>query len=577
PRISFRGLRPGTRVKMRYAEMVYPDLPEYKGQAGMVMMENQRSAMEQDEYVAKGGDEVFAPRGTYHGYRYVEITGVDSPVAVDQVQGVVLTSATPFATKYECSSEPVNQLFHNTCWSTLANVFSVPTDCPQRNERMGWSGDLSVFSPTMSYLIQGAPFFRKHLRALRDTQLPDGAFTSIAPIGGGFGGPLWSSVGIVLPWQSWIQYGDKRALGEHYPAMKRYADCMLNNYIDKSEGYFKGTDSWGDLGDWLGFEVNKNDNTLLFDAYCVYQLQIMEKVAKILGKTNESLQWADLWRQRAQFIVSHYIDGRTGKTVGPGLGQQSKSRTKASGESIDTETSYALLLTFGILPDSLRDKVAGNLSDCVMNSRQGDNGHVYPPYSLMTGFIGTAWIADALSMAGRSDLAYKMLLNENFPSWLYPVKQGATTVWERLNSYTLQDGFGGNNSMNSFNHYAFGSVTSWLIQHSAGICRDDSVEAFRRFIVSPEPDMTGGISWARAEYDSQQGKIVSGWKREGSKVTYHVVIPANATAILRLHGNNLRRVVCNGRKLKMEKWRDGVYQKELGSGQYTIVAEMPEP
>ncbi|MGI6233575.1 MAG: alpha-L-rhamnosidase C-terminal domain-containing protein, partial [Prevotella sp.] len=325
-----------------------------------------------------------------------------------------------------------------------------------------------------------------------------------------------------------------------------------------------------------------NDNTLLFDAYCVYQLQIMEKVAKILGKTNESLQWADLWRQRARFIVSHYVDGRTGKTVGPGLGRQKKSPfgfmigPKCSGESIDTETSYVLLLAFGILPDSLRDKVAHNLFNCVMNSRQGDNGHVYPPYSLMTGFIGTAWIADALSMVGRSDLAYKMLLNEDFPSWLYPVSQGATTVWERLNSYTKQDGFGGNNSMNSFNHYAFGSVTSWLIQHSAGICRDDSVEAFRRFIVSPEPDMTGGIFWARAEYDSQQGKIVSAWKREGNKVTYHVVIPANATAILRLQGNNSHRFVCNGRKLKMEKWRDGVYQKELGSGQYTIVAELPD-
>ncbi len=580
PRITFRGLKSGTKVKMRFAEVLYPDLPEYSDNVGMVMMENQRAAMEQDEYIARGAAaETFAPRGTYHGFRYIEITGVPSELALSDVQATVLTSATPIATQLETSSNDVNQLFHNTVWSTKANVFSIPTDCPQRNERMGWSGDLSVFSPTMSYLIQGAPFLRKHLRALRDTQLDDGAFASIAPIGGGFGGPLWSSVGIAMPWQSWIQYGDRRALEEHYPAMKRYIECSLNNYIDKKQGFYAGTGGWGDLGDWLGFEVGKNDNSLLFDSYLVYELAIMEKAATALGKTDEAARWKQAREQRAQFIMAHYVDPATGKTVGSGLGEIKMTPfgpngPKRSGVDIDTQTSYTLLLSFGIAGDDMKPKIASQLVNTVTRRSLGDDGKTYPAYSLMTGFIGTAWIADALTKVGRTDLAYRMLLNKQFPSWLYPVEQGATTIWERLNSYTKTAGFGGNNSMNSFNHYAFGSVTNWVIQHAAGICRDDVTPAFEHFIIAPSPDDNGGLTHARATYQSMQGTIVSGWERHGDGATiYTVAIPANATATLRIPVSKGQKVTCNGKKLKLGKQETSGLNREIGSGNYTIIVK----
>lgn len=583
PDITFSGLQPGTKVYMRYAEVTYPDLPEYKNNVGMVMMENQRAAMEQDIYVAKGGTETFHPRYTYHGYRYVEITGIPAALPASAVKGVVLSSVDSLTAGYETNNKDVNRFFKNVQWSTLANVFSVPTDCPQRNERMGWSGDLSVFSPTMSYMFQGAEFLNRHLLALRDVQLADGNYTAIAPIGGGFGGPLWASVGITMPWQSYQQYGDVDALAAHYPSMKRFIQLHTTKYIDKAQGFFNFTDGIG-LGDWLGFEVNKNDNSLLFDCYLVHELDIMIKAARALGKIDDVAAYTALRKQRADFINAHYIDTATGLTTGSGLGKEVKNPfggvdgPKRKGVLIDTQTSYALPIAFNIIDPAVKDKFVSRFVNSVERQSTGDDGKTYPAYSLMTGFIGTAWISQALSEAGHSDVAYRMLLNTNFPSWLYPVEQGATTIWERLNSYTKKDGFGGNNSMNSFNHYAFGSVTNWLMQHSLGIARDEAAPAFKHFFLQPEPDVTGGLTEARGHYDSMYGRIESCWHNTPQGLVYRCTVPANTSATLLLpvttdaKGRVVEKVLLDGKPLAKSKKTvvNGKLSIELPAGEYEV-------
>ena len=557
PSIRFSGLSHGQQVTLRYAEMCYPDLPEHQGQVGMVMMENQRSALEQDVYIARGGEETFHPRATYHGYRYVEITGINRPLPLEDVKGVVLSSVDSLTAAYETNDARLNRFFCNVEWSTLANIMSVPTDCPQRNERMGWSGDLSVFAPALSYLFNAAPFLRQHLQALRDTQFGDGTFAYIAPIGGGFGGPLWSSVGIVLPWQTYQQYGDREALSEHYAAMKRYMELQLQHFIDSTQQYYKGSGAAiPDLGDWLGMEVQKNDNSLLLDCYLCYELQIMDEVARLLGYADDAERYNKELNKRKAFINDHYFDPLTGKTTGTGFGSQRPTifgldGPKPKGQLIDTQTSYALPIAFGIISESLKAKAEANLANSVCRQSQSDKGETYPPYSLMTGFIGTAWIAPALTQAGRSDLAYRMLLNDRFPSWLYPVEQGATTIWERLNSYTRDKGFGGNNGMNSFNHYAFGSVAAWLMQSSLGIQSDPEHPGFSHFILRPQPDTTGKLTFARGHYDSMYGRIESSWERRDGKVVYRFTLPANTTATLYLPGQQPKEITSGTHQFEM--------------------------
>lgn len=267
PEITLHGMEAGREINLRYAEVKYPDLPRYAGNEGMIMLENIRAAMTQDKYITKGGEETIAPRFTYHGYRYVEITGIDKALPLESVKGTVLSSIDRLASQYETSNEKVNQLWHNIVWSTYANFFSIPTDCPQRNERLGWAGDISVFSRTATYLADVPQFLRRYLQAMRDVQREDGRFPDVAPLGVGFGGLLWGSAGITVPWEVYQQYGDKSLLAEHYAAMGRYIDYILAKTINPETGILEQEKVWGNLGDWLGPEDNKNDKTLMWEAY----------------------------------------------------------------------------------------------------------------------------------------------------------------------------------------------------------------------------------------------------------------------------------------------------------------------
>lgn len=572
PEIDFNGLQPGQHVTMRYAEVTYPDLPEYKKLKGMLMLENIRTAMATDVYTAKGGKERFSPRFTYHGYRYIEITGLTSALPVESVRGVVLSSIHDMTAAYSTSDSLVNRLWQNIGWSAMANFFSVPTDCPQRNERLGWAGDISVFSRTATYLSNSAQFLRSYLRSMRDVQGTDGRLPDIAPLGGGFGGFLWGSAGITVPWECFMQYADTTMLREHYGAMKRYMDYVATKYIDPESRLIVQERQWGDLGDWLGLEDSKNDKSLLWECYYIYDLGLMAKIAEVLGQRDDAQHYSQLRDERKRFFQTTYLDADGGTIASAFLGDR-------KGQPIDTQTSYVLALASGAVEGDMQARVAKKLANTIERENLMDNGQTAPRHSLMTGFIGTAWISKALSDNGYTDLAYLLLQNTDYPSWLYPVTQGATTIWERLNSYTLKDGFGGNNRMNSFNHYSFGAVGSWMLNYSLGITRSDECPGFQRFILQPQPDPTGTMTSARGHYDSMYGRIESSWLKTETGVEYCFTVPANTQASVVLPASSLKQVSEGGRRLKKgtysatENKSQGTVNMTLESGSYHFVVK----
>ena len=400
-----------------------------------------------------------------------------------------------------------------------SDFFSIPTDCPQRNERMGWSGDLSMFARTAGYLGSTDRFLARHLQAMRDLQDPDGRFGDIAPIGNGFGGILWGSAGMAVPWELYEQYGDVSVLKEHIGAMERYAD-HLEACVDDDGNISEHT--MLELGDWLGPENSRNDVGYLLTAYELYDLDILARAEAVLGRTEASQHYRSIFQQRQAWYLRHFFDPATHRSL------------KKDGSLMDTQTSYAVPLALGILDDTEKSFAAQYLAEACTRSSIDDDKVERPPYSLMTGFIGTSCISKALSDSGHSDIAYKMLLNRQYPSWLYPVEQGATTIWERLNSYTKENGFGGNNSMNSFNPYSFGSVGAWLYNYVLGIQRDEAAPGWQHFYLQPQLETTGALTWARGHYDSPYGRIESGWRRTEDGWSYQAVVPANTTATLRL-------------------------------------------
>ncbi|MCK9208368.1 MAG: glycoside hydrolase family 78 protein [Salinivirgaceae bacterium] len=530
PKISLKDLIPGKRIILRFAEVKYPDLPAYKENVGMIMLENIRAAMAQEIYIAKGGEETINPRFTYHGYRYVEITGLEKPLPTDAVKGEVLSSVHQLASKYETSNPKVNKLWKNITWSTYANFMSIPTDCPQRNERLGWGGDISVFSRTATYLASVPQFLRRHILAMRDVQREDGRFPDVAPLGIGFGETMWGSAGITVAWESYQQYGDKDMLAEHYDAMKKYIEYLIRD-ISPETGVFKENErnQWSSLGDWLSLEDSKNEKALFWEAYFIYDLKIVGKVASVLNNKEDAERYSKLCAERKEFFNKTYIDSITGKT-------------SFRGKIIDTQTSYVLPFAFNIFNEKNVKAAMGNFVNTITRINRTDQNVECPSYSLMTGFIGTAWVSKALSDNGYSDLAYRLLQQTTYPSWLYPIEQGATTIWERLNSYTHTDGFGGNNGMNSFNHYSFGAVGAWMYNYSLGITRDESTPGFKHFILQPEPDTTGKMTYAKGFYDSMYGRIESSWERKDSTCNYRFVVPANTTATVYLNASNANDV-----------------------------------
>ncbi len=482
----------GTEAVIRYGEVLYPPLAEYGDLAGMILTENDRDALSIDRYVfASNEPEVFTPRFTFHGYRYVEITGVTVPPQPSDVKGLVLSSIERQTGKFACANPLVNRLYANILWSQRANFLSIPTDCPQRNERMGWSGDAQVFSRTAVYNADVYGFLRRYLECTRDCQLPDGRFADIAPVGGGFGGIEWGSAGIIVTYELYRQYGDPRVIEENFDAMARYIAFLQG----------KGTpgllDNVGPLGDWLATDMS-TDNPLLWNAIYFFDATILAEMARVIGK--KSAPYEALAAEIRENWNRAFVDPATKKT------------RKLTGEINDTQASYAVPLAFHLFHDekSAADRLAEKSKEL--------------GYAVTTGFVSTGTLLPALTDGGHADTAYRILQNEHYPSWLYSITEGATTIWERWNSVTRENGFGGNNRMNSFNHYSLGAVGAWMYTDALGIRRGENWRMFRL-----EPHV-GDMSFAKGSFESIYGTIEAGWVRAGDTLTYKVVVPANTRA-----------------------------------------------
>lgn len=502
PEITFRG-GTGKEAVIRYGEALYPDLPEYAGNVGMILTENYRDALSIDRYIFKNGEKVtWSPRNTFHGYRYIEISGVSEAPAIEDVKGIVLSSITHLTGSFETSDALVNRLYQNIRWSQYANFISIPTDCPQRNERMGWAGDAQVFSRTAVYNADVYGFLRRYLECVRDCQLPDGRYADIAPVGGGFGGIEWGSAGIIVTYELFRQYGDRRVIEENYAAMAHYIEFL------KAKGVPGLLDNVGPLGDWLATDMS-TDNPLLWNAIYYFDACIMAEMAAATGKTDDAAAYAALAEEIRKNWNEAYVDPETGMT-----------RT-LKGEINDTQASYAVPLHFGLIND--RERAGRRLAE---KSAELD-------YAVTTGFVGTGPLCPALSDAGYSDVAYKILTNTKYPSWLYSVTEGATTIWERWNSVTKENGFGGNNSMNSFNHYSLGAVGAWMYAYVLGVRR--GAGSWQKFVLQP---CCEGLASAEGSYESIYGEIKAAWRIENGKTFYKVSVPANTEAEIILPGRH---------------------------------------
>lgn len=517
PRIRFFGSA-GETATVRYGEMLYPELAEYGSLHGLLLTDNYRDAESIDKYILRGDaeGEVFCPRFTFHGFRYIEISGVENAPGLADVQGIQLSSVPEITGKIETSDKLLNRFIENVRWSMLCNFISIPTDCPQRNERMGWAGDTHVFCRTATYEADTRLFYLRYLDDFRDLQEEDGRLPNIAPIGGGFGGITYESAMIIMVWELYQQYGDIGIVREYYDSMKKWM------------AYIRGCKMPGDsfvgpLGDWLATE--ETDNHLIWNAFYGYDCRLMRIFSSLLGKDEDARCFKALEDEAKAYWNENFVDSATGKTK------------NLKGQIVDTQCSYALPLVYGMFNDENKDKAFENLA-----RKTQELG-----CTIGTGFFGTGVLNRALTDAGRIDLAYRLLLQTDFPSWLYPVTQGATTIWERWDSYTVEKGFGGNNSMNSFNHYSLGSVLAWVYETVLGIMRDEDAPGYKHFTLRPAVFGDSGLEYAGGGFETAYGRIESRWRLLNGTLEYSCSIPPNTSATLIL---------------------PGMSRLELGSGEY---------
>ena len=494
-RLEVEGER-GTTVRLRFAEMLEED--------GSLHLANLRAARPQETYVLRGGcREVFEPRFTFHGFRYVEVTGLDeAPTLV----GRVVHSDTPWTGSFECSSELVNQLWRNVTWGQRGNFLSVPTDCPQRDERLGWLADAQVFLPSAALNMDVAAFVTKWGDDILDAQSPEGAYPDVAPrlVFERDGAPAWADAGVIVPWTIYERYGDVQILERHWDAMERYVAYLVRNNPDLLWKRRRNND----YGDWLSVGA-ETPREVLATAYMAYDAQLMARIARVLGRLDRLEHYDALYRDVAAAFNRAYVDD------------------DAFIEG-DTQTVYLLALHMGLLPPELRARAAERL---VAGIEAND-------WHLATGFAGVALLCPVLTEHGYADVAHRLLLTETFPSWGYSIRHGATTIWERWDGWTEEHGFQ-TALMNSFNHYSLGSVAQWLYEYVAGIRIDPDRPGYEHVIISPTP---GGLEHASATFESVRGPITSAWRQDGDDFQLDVEIPANVTATVILPDGERREI-----------------------------------
>jgi alpha-L-rhamnosidase len=531
----------GTRIQLRHAEVL--DVQ------GNFYTENLRSALQTNEYILAGkGEEVWQPHFTFHGFRYVAIDGWPGELKLSDLTGVVIHSDTPRTGSFTCSDDAINQLQHNIWWGQRGNFVDVPTDCPQRDERLGWTGDAQVFARTACFNAQVATFYAKWLADVTAEQSPNGAVSHVVPdtyrLSGREGMAAssgWADAAVIVPWTTYLCYGDTAILVQQYDSMKAWVEYMI-----ASAGADRLYDADNSFGDWLAFGPDRAGTTpkdLITQAFFAHSTDLMARTAAVLGKTEDAARYTEM--------LGHIKAAFRKKFVAPDGKLTS-----------NTQTAYALALAFDLLSPDQRRRAVGHLVDEVNRY-----GHI------STGFLGTPWICHALSENGQTELAYRLLEHKEYPSWLYPITKGATTIWERWDGIK-PDGSFQDKTMNSFNHYAYGAIGEWLYQVVAGVEIDERHPGYKHIIIQPHPG--GSLTYAKARLESLYGTIESGWRKQDQSLTVEVEVPANTTATVRLPRATLRQVTESGRPLSQT---EGVLETSqagpiavvrIGSGRYSF-------
>jgi alpha-L-rhamnosidase len=521
----------GKVIDIRYTEMLDKDGKPYT----LAL----RTARATDHYTTKGGgEEIYEPHFTFHGFRYVELRDYPGTPTIDDVTGIVLHSDTPPTGTFECSDPMINQLQRNIVWSQRGNFLDIPTDCPQRDERLGWTGDAQVFIRTAAFNMDVANFFTKWLQDVSDSQGEDGRIPSVVPHVEsiyGEGGPAWADAAVICPWTVYRCYGDRRILETCYPTMERFMQFLERNCVNyiRADEHWK----WKGYGDWLSINAETPSDYIgtAFYAYCT---RLMTEIATVIGRENDAAKYRTLLEDLRAAWQKRFVD--------------------ADGSiNVETQTAYVLALHFDLLPEDLR---AGAFKALVTDIESRE-------MHLSTGFVGTPYLNHVLTRFGRMDIAYALLNQKTFPSWLYPITQGATTMWERWDAWTHEKGFN-DTGMNSFNHYAYGAVGEWMYAAIAGIDLDGRQAGYKRMVIRPRPG--GSLTSARARLQSMYGPIESAWRIENGKMHLDVEIPANTTAMIELPTTDAKSVTESGKPLV-----DPSAAFEAGAGKYSFVIPSP--
>ncbi|CAM3326277.1 alpha-L-rhamnosidase [Zobellia roscoffensis] len=529
----------GTKVKLRFGEILKSD--------GHIQTENLRKARATDTYILKGeGLETWQPKFTYHGFQYVEVTGYPGKPTLDAITGLVLSSIETGASTFSSSNAMNNTLFKNINTTQSANFFEIPTDCPQRDERLGWTGDAQIYMRSATYNSDVAAFMTKFLVDLDDAQRWYGAYPNFAPFPYSRPNqyaPAWMDVGIIIPYNMYKVYNDTRALDFMYEGMQKFMAFQE----DASTDYLRpgGGNNWGD---WLAVN-EETSHDFIGTSFYGYDAKLMAEMAEALGKTEDAVKYRNLFENIKKTFAKKYIlaDGRTTE---------------------DTQTTYALALYFDLYPDNLAKKGAARLAEKIEK-----NG-----YKFSTGFLGTKHVMLALSKYGYNDISYKVFQQTEYPSWGYSVENGSTSIWERWNSYTKDDAENSdlNAKMNSFSHYAFGSVAEWMFQHAVGIDTEDS--GYRNIIIKPA--ITKEMDFIEGSYKSINGTIASAWNWKGNRVLMNIKIPVNTKAKVHIPTSVLSDIkegnksLSKNKSVKILNSNEKETIIEVGSGTYTFSSKI---
>ena len=530
----------GTTIKIQHAEVL--------DKKGNFYTANLRRAKQENVYTLSGkGQESFEPHFTFQGFRYIKVSGYPSGISLDKFEGIALYSDLERTGQFECSNSLINQLQQNIQWGQRGNFVDVPTDCPQRDERLGWTGDAQAFSRTAAYNFNVQNFFAKWLQDLAADQRPDGGIPHVIPNALGqrdVASAGWADAGTIIPWNMYWIYGDTSFLTRQYTSMKNWVKYMEDS--SRNDLWNKGFH----FGDWLFYSLGDDtdgrsavtDKYLIAQCFFAHSTQLVLDAAKVLGKKEDIAYYTTLLEKVKSAFRKEYVTG-SGRLV--------------SG----TQTAYVLALQFDMLDPAQR----GYAAELLVKNIKAYNNHI------TTGFLGTPYICHVLSKFGYSDLAYMLLFQDSYPSWLYPVKMGATTIWERWDGIK-PDGSFQNAGMNSFNHYAYGAIGDWMYRVVTGI--EIEKEGYKKSIINPI--ISGSLNYATSYTNTPYGKIQSGWYKNENSLDFSVEIPANTTSTIYLPVSNIEKLIVDGMSFSSSPYVKNMtlgqnsVKLELGSGKYSF-------